>query len=45
MYDDCRGVDTVAAYRLYYAFRRNEIDMRWTKRPVPTWLQQKEVTQ
>ena len=45
MYDDCRGVDTVAAYRAYYRTRRSEIDMRWTNRPMPAWLQQKEVTQ
>ena len=38
MYDECRGSDTVAAYRTYYRTRRNEIDMRWTKRAVPEWL-------
>jgi len=38
MYDECRGADTVAAYRAYYRTRRKEIDMRWSKRAVPTWL-------
>jgi len=38
MYDECRGSDTVAAYRDYYWVRRNEIDMRWTKREAPAWL-------
>jgi hypothetical protein len=38
MYDECRGADTVAAYRAYYRTRRNEIDMRWSKRAVPVWL-------
>lgn len=38
MYDECRGSDTVEAYRSYYRVRRNEIDMRWTKREAPAWL-------
>ena len=38
MYDECRGLDTVEAYRSYYRVRRNEIDMRWTKREAPAWL-------
>ncbi len=38
MYDECRGSDTVEAYRSYYRVRRNEIDMRWTKREKPAWL-------
>jgi len=38
MYDECRGLDTIAAYRDYYRVRRSEIDMRWTKREKPQWL-------
>ena len=38
MYDECRGSDTVEAYRSYYRVRRSEIDMRWTKREEPAWL-------
>ena len=38
MYDECRGSDTVEAYRSYYRVRRSEIDMRWTKREAPAWL-------
>ena len=38
MYDECKGPDTVAAYRDYYRMRRNEIDMRWTNREAPAWL-------
>jgi len=38
MYDECRGLDTIAAYRDYYRIRENEIDMRWTKREKPQWL-------
>ncbi len=38
MYDECRGLDTVLAYRAYYATRENEIDMKWTKRRKPQWL-------
>lgn len=39
MYDDCRHPDVVHAYRTYYAERMGEIDMRWTKRSKPTWLE------
>lgn len=38
MYDDCKHPDVVQAYRLYYAARQKEIDMRWTKRNKPLWL-------
>ena len=38
MYDECRGIDTVEAYRTYYRTRRNEIQMQWTKREAPQWL-------
>ena len=38
IYDECKADDTVEAYRNYYKTRRNEIDMRWTKREIPTWL-------
>ena len=39
MYDECREEDnTVQAYHNYYKMRRNEIDMRWTKREIPSWL-------
>jgi len=38
VYDECKGPDTVAAYRDYYRMRRNEIDMRWTNREIPAWL-------
>jgi len=38
MYDECRGIDTVEAYRTYYRTRRNEIQMNWTKREAPQWL-------
>ncbi len=38
MYDECRGLDTVLAYRAYYRTRRNEIQMNWTKRSKPQWL-------
>ena len=38
MYDDCKHPDVVQAYRLYYAARQKEIDMRWTKRVKPSWL-------
>jgi hypothetical protein len=38
MYDECRGIDTVEAYRAYYKVRRNEIQMQWTKREAPQWL-------
>ena len=38
MYDECRGLDTIIAYRSYYRIRRTEIDMRWTNREIPAWL-------
>jgi len=38
MYDECRGSDTVEAYRNYYRVRRNEIKMAWTNREKPAWL-------
>jgi len=38
MYDECRGLDTIIAYRSYYRTRRTEIDMRWTNREIPAWL-------
>ena len=38
MYDECKGLDTIIAYRSYYRIRRTEIDMRWTNREIPAWL-------
>jgi len=37
-HQECRREDVVEAYRSYYRVRRNEIDMRWTKREEPAWL-------
>jgi hypothetical protein len=38
VYERCKGVCSVKAYREYYKMREKEIMMRWTKRLRPEWL-------